>query len=467
MTDEGKIIIRAGSPLGRGLTSNAATVEHDLSLMQTPAGSVDGTIIYPLEVHTQRLFVAEIMVVDNEAIVLGEGVVYARNLVQTECVIANSAQIGGAVIAAGHISVPSLSAISANLGSITAGSISVAGGGVTISNDGGMSGIYIGGNTMYSKVGGVKTLEWDGATGVITANEFLLTASATSKIRTAASGARVEMASTGIVVYNSANAAKTRMTNTGFDICNTNADGPTAVERISFVDGSDIAEGLIFYNHTTHKLRLRSQPEASATDYCVIGIGPDDIAIVNSAGGSITLNADTSITLYADTSITLSADGTVQITSDESNVGIWSQTGYVSLDAETYLEIKTGTATGRFGQSWTTWTPTVTASGAMTVSALVVTAANYMQIGKLIHFFINISFTLGGTASTQVFFTFPVTAAEAAQQTACYAYDTAAPYFGLQYAFSTTVAGVYKSAFGNWVLGAGRAIALEGWYRAA
>ena len=52
-------------------------------------------------------------------------------------------------------------------GSLVTGNISVGSGGVTISNDGGSSGIYIGGNRLYCKYGGNVLFDIDGALGTM------------------------------------------------------------------------------------------------------------------------------------------------------------------------------------------------------------------------------------------------------------------------------------------------------------
>lgn len=67
-------------------------------------------------------------------------------------------------------------------GSLVTGNISVGSGGVTISNDGGASGIYIGGNQIYAKASGVVKFLLNGATGEITASKFNLTADSTSQV---------------------------------------------------------------------------------------------------------------------------------------------------------------------------------------------------------------------------------------------------------------------------------------------
>ena len=61
-----------------------------------------------------------------------------------------------------------------------------------------------------------------------------------------------------------------------------------------------------------------------------------------------------------------------------------------------------------FGSNWLTWTPTVTASGSMTVSSVSFTLNEYLRIGPLVFFQIHCTLTLGGTLSSVVYFTVPV-----------------------------------------------------------
>jgi hypothetical protein len=58
--------------------------------------------------------------------------------------------------------------------------------------------------------------------------------------------------------------------------------------------------------------------------------------------------------------------------------------------------------------AWSTWTPTVTASGSMTVSGLTVNQASYQKLGRVVLFALNLTFTLGGTASGYINVTPPV-----------------------------------------------------------
>ena len=68
------------------------------------------------------------------------------------------------------------------------------------------------------------------------------------------------------------------------------------------------------------------------------------------------------------------------------------------------------------GGTWQTWTPTIGASGAMTVSGITITQAIYLRMGSLLFLQLQVQFTLGGTADTNVTVTTPaVSGASSAQ----------------------------------------------------
>lgn len=171
MATEGMIQVRDGNSLTTGLlASNVATNRAEQSLLQ--GINIDGKDTYPRSVQCQRFYCAEGFQVGNN-IQIADGTIRAQHLIQTETIIATSIQIGAALITETHIDVPSLSAISANLGTITAGQISVGAGGVVIGNA--TAGIYIGTNLIRAKYGGVTTFEIDGSTGIATLSKVVLT----------------------------------------------------------------------------------------------------------------------------------------------------------------------------------------------------------------------------------------------------------------------------------------------------
>jgi hypothetical protein len=63
------------------------------------------------------------------------------------------------------------------------------------------------------------------------------------------------------------------------------------------------------------------------------------------------------------------------------------------------------------GGGWATWTPTYGATGSMTFTSVTTVYAKYQRHGKRVRGIINANGTTGGTASTGLTFTLPVTAA--------------------------------------------------------
>jgi hypothetical protein len=238
-TGQSQIQLRAGNALDSDGVSNVATNAADFERV-----SVDNKDIYPNTVWTKHLF--------------AEDGIFA--------------------------------------GLLKAGSILVGPGGVAITSDsaGGepTTGIYIGASVIELKLAGVATVTLDGTTGIITATKFNLTTDSDSVIRTAASGARVELTDAGVNVYNASGDIKTTLATSGLDIKNEGQDSPTEPEQISFKDGTGNVEGYIYYNHTAHKLSLVNTPGAGAiTGYLTI---TDATSVLNSAGNTSVAYGDTS-----------------------------------------------------------------------------------------------------------------------------------------------------------------------------
>lgn len=117
--------------------------------------------------------------------------------------------------------------------------------------------------------------------------------------------------------------------------------------------------------------------------------------------------------------------------------------------------------------TYSTWTPTVTASGAMTVSGLTVSLAQYFTIGSTTFFDVALLFTLGGVQSTNVYFTLPQTALTMGNQ-AAFPASVAANSVGVAGSFwrvdhtDLTRAVVALKDVANWTLGAGASISIQG-----
>ena len=126
-------------------------------------------------------------------------------------------------------------------------------------------------------------------------------------------------------------------------------------------------------------------------------------------------------------------------------------------------------ATIQTGGIWTDWTPTVTASGSMTIASLSVQSARYSVIGRIC--FINywVQFTTGGTADTTVYITAPsgLTIKDVYTNFTTNIVNGGDLIPGLGYRGSSTqFAGLIASA-GNWGLGTLRSVLMTGFYEIA
>ena len=79
----------------------------------------------------------------------------------------------------------------------------------------------------------------------------------------------------------------------------------------------------------------------------------------------------------------------------------WDGAALTEADINTYLMGE--------GGAWTSWTPTVTQSGAVTVTN---TRSRYARYGRTIHFSLELTVTGTGTGSNAIIVSLPVTAAD-------------------------------------------------------
>lgn len=119
-----------------------------------------------------------------------------------------------------------------------------------------------------------------------------------------------------------------------------------------------------------------------------------------------------------------------------------------------------------------TWTPSVSGSGSMTASSVVVNEANYQQIGSFIEFEVSVSFTLGGTASNYVYLTAPASGTSHSTSCAFNAYivegGTTVPdkYGAWRYNSSNGII-VFQPLVPSWDLGTNASVHIQGRYQIA
>lgn len=119
-----------------------------------------------------------------------------------------------------------------------------------------------------------------------------------------------------------------------------------------------------------------------------------------------------------------------------------------------------------YGLTVSTWTPTLTASGSMTYTSTSVNKAIYVQVGKLVFFNVSFTGTVGGSVSTALKFTLPITAAHLYHAFHVTYANPTTILSGAASQASTTVVDVYNSTGGNWTAGTA-GCTVQGWYEAA
>jgi hypothetical protein len=159
--------------------SNVATNKADVAAQKS--ANVDGKDIYPQSIVTKTLQLAQSLSIGDGVRLTPDCVTateLASNSVTTDALNCTNVSTTDLSFSGGSLSQYGIT----TLGSISGGALAVGSGGVTISNDGGTSGMYIGGNELFVKVGGFTKISIDGATGTITASKFALTADSGSTI---------------------------------------------------------------------------------------------------------------------------------------------------------------------------------------------------------------------------------------------------------------------------------------------
>jgi hypothetical protein len=123
-----------------------------------------------------------------------------------------------------------------------------------------------------------------------------------------------------------------------------------------------------------------------------------------------------------------------------------------------------------FEDGWQDWTPSYSASGSMTFTSVTTYFARYKQFGKFVAFMIRATGTTGGSASTVLYATAPVTPAEDNIIASGGVRDSSSGSSageGMCFVRTSTGLQFNKVDVSNWGIGSGRIIHGAGVYEAA
>ena len=137
-----------------------------------------------------------------------------------------------------------------------------------------------------------------------------------------------------------------------------------------------------------------------------------------------------------------------------------------------HLEYGSVTTAKIASEAWSTWTPTLSGGGSMTVTAGSIGEARYQQVGSRVYYSLVIGFTTGGTANPVVKFTAPVNRS----QTVAYAAagngslndgGLVRAAFCMWSGSLTDTIEIRRFDEANWSLGVGRVARISGFYEVA
>lgn len=121
-----------------------------------------------------------------------------------------------------------------------------------------------------------------------------------------------------------------------------------------------------------------------------------------------------------------------------------------------------------FGTNWASYTPTMTASGSMTLSSIVYNDAQYLRVGPLVFFKLNVTFNTGGTADVQLTFSLPVPFVGGMSTATAQLHTPTAPWTPAWCSVDAASNMRLKQAGeGAFPLGTGLSCMIEGFYRCA
>jgi hypothetical protein len=175
MGNQGPVVVSSqGGVEVAGQGQNVATARADQA--EEKKLSVDGKKIYPTDVFADTVHLKTDLTVGG-GVALTDGCVSAQHIA-TDAV--TTEKINAGAVTAAEMTVSTLSSISANLGTITGGSLAIGSGGVSIGSS--TAGAAIIGNQIYCKKSGATTVLIDGDSGILTATKFQMTADADSSV---------------------------------------------------------------------------------------------------------------------------------------------------------------------------------------------------------------------------------------------------------------------------------------------
>lgn len=140
-------------------------------------------------------------------------------------------------------------------------------------------------------------------------------------------------------------------------------------------------------------------------------------------------------------------------------------TAKLATNAVTTVKITDDNVTeAKIALSWTSWTPTLSASGSMTYGTTTINFAKYIELGNMIFYMVDVTGTVGGTPATDLIFTTPTSVSANTPGNAATVIDGGSAIAGFCNRNSSTTLYVRRYDSAVWSAGSGRRYITSGFY---
>ena len=180
----------------------------------------------------------------------------------------------------------------------------------------------------------------------------------------------------------------------------------------------------------------------------------------HTSGKGTAINTDALASLSV-TAAKIAADAVTTAKILDANV----TTAKLATDAVTTVKITDDNVTeAKIALSWTSWTPTLSASGSMTYGTTTINFAKYIELGNLIIIMLDVTGTVGGTPSTDLTFTTPTSVSANTTSFSTTVLDGGSALAGICNRNSSTTLYVRRYDSAVWSAGSGRRYIVSGFY---
>ena len=239
-----------------------------------------------------------------------------------------------------------------------------------------------------------------------------------------------------------------------------NINGPTVT---SLTDNNTVLSAYAGKNITIEDITFDGGVVAGIGSLTVDNVNVDGNTIISTdTNGDINVTPNGTGNIILDAHLNINGPAITSLTDNNTVLSAYAGKN-ITIEGVTFDGGVVAGVTDIYTTAWTSWTPTITASGSMTISSTSINLARYYVLGKTLFFQIDVSFTTGGTASTGVYISLPVNSKYNSVNTSAYILDSGARSLG-HVTTGGNVLETFKVDISNWGLSSGQVLRATGFY---